>query len=241
MARRRIVFVDDDQAEVDAFVRLYDGTQFEVIPVTASDPSDGFARVVKALNGASPSLFVLDMYFPRSSKLPTGFGGLPAEDLQSITSGIDETRRAVDSLYASINQAPENGKRLLREAHAVVHRARALLDTWCRQLGQSPQGGLDLLVELVGTYPNVPAVFYSRKATLRDAKQAFAAGALDVLSKPDPSLESSQAAELANHFQAYMEFKPPSFLTKWVKKMGSKVGWNFGGPVAEVSAELERK
>lgn len=241
MKKRRIVFVDDDPTEVATFMRLYHGSQFDVIPVTAENPHDGFTSVVKALRESSPSLFVLDLYFPRSRKVPTGFGGLPEEDFQSITSGVSETRRALDSLDVSIKQAPNDGQRLLREAHAVVHRSRELLDRWCHELGQSPQGGLDLLKALNGKYPNVPAVFYSRKATLRDAKQALAAGALDVVSKPDASLESSQAAKLVSDFQAYAEFKPPSFLAKWVKKVGFKVGWTSSGPVAEVSAELERE
>lgn len=241
MKKRRIVFVDDDPTEVATFMRLYHGSQFEVIPVTAGNPHDGLKSVVEALGESRPSLFVLDLYFPRSRDVPTGFGGLSEEDLQSITSGVGETRQAVDSLDALIKQAPDDGQRLLKEAHAVVHRSRELLDRWCHELGQSPQGGLDLLKALQGKYPNVPAVFYSRKATLRDAKQAFAAGALDVVSKPDASLESSQAAKLAHDFQAYAEFKPPSYLAKWVKSVGIKVGWTPIGPVGEVSAKLERE
>ena len=240
MTKRRIVFVDDDHTEVDTFVRLFNGPQFEVIPVTARDPSDGFERVVAALEGSLPSLFVLDLYFPRSRKYPTGFGNLPAEGLQSVTSGVSETRRALDSLGASLEEAPDDGKRLLREAHAVVHRARTLLDRWCKELGQSPDGGLDLLKALEGEYPRVPAVFYSRKATLQDAKQALAAGALDVLSKPDASLEFSQAAKLADDFQRYADSEPPTFLAKWAKKVGFRIGWR-SGPVAEVSVELEKK
>ncbi len=241
MTKRSIVFVDDDPAEIATFMRLYGGSQFEVIPVVGANPADGLARVLNAVGDSCPSLFVLDLYFPRATNGPTGFGGLAAGDFERITSGIGETRQALDALEDSVQQAPGDGKRLLREAHSVVHRSRALLDRWCDELGQSPQGGFDLLQKLQLHYPDVPALFYSRKATLADAKEAFALGALDILSKPDASLESSQATRIAAQFRAYADFKPPSFLEKWVKKVGFKVGLTPSGPVAEVTAELERK
>jgi len=51
-------------------------------------------------------------------------------------------------------------------------------------LGQSPAGGIALMRLLRKQYPTVPAVFYSRKATVVDVKAALDAGALDVLIKP---------------------------------------------------------
>lgn len=240
MAKKQIVFVDDDPTEVSTFMKLYDGTHFEVVPVTASDPHGGFISVVNKLGKNHPDLFVLDLYFPISNNVPTGFDGLSQQEFKNVTSAIVETRDALDSLDGSVKEAPHDGKRLLREAHTVVHRSRLLLDRWCTELGQSPQGGLNLLQELHEKYPDVPAVFYSRKATLRDAKEALAAGALDVVSKPDSSLESSQATKIAGAFQEYAEYKPPSFLAKWLKRVGVKIGFTPSGPTVEVSAEISR-
>jgi DNA-binding response OmpR family regulator len=71
-----------------------------------------------------------------------------------------------------------------------------MLRHWCDVLGQSPSGGIALMRVLREQYPTVPAVFYSRKATVVDVKAALDAGALDVLIKPHHSLEDAEAPRL---------------------------------------------
>ena len=67
-------------------------------------------------------------------------------------------------------------------------------------------------------------VFYSRKATLQDAKAALAAGALDVLAKPASSREQAEVPNIAGDFLTYCRSQPPAFLVSWLKKAGSRMG-----------------
>jgi hypothetical protein len=57
-------------------------------------------------------------------------------------------------------------------------------------------------------------VFYSRKATLDDAKQALAAGALDVVLKPEPSEEARKREAIAGAFSEYCQALPPDYLRR---------------------------
>src|SRR5215468_3938260 len=77
-------------------------------------------------------------------------------------------------------------------------------------LGQSPAGGIALMRLLRKQYPTVPAVFYSRKATVVDVKAALDAGALDVLIKPHRSLEDAEAPRFREVLTAYCEGHGPA-------------------------------
>src|SRR5215471_12469850 len=65
-------------------------------------------------------------------------------------------------------------------------------------------------------YPTVPAVFYSRKATVVDVKAALDAGALDVLIKPHRSLEDAEAPRFREVLTAYCEGHGPG----WRRPLG---------------------
>ena len=83
-------------------------------------------------------------------------------------------------------------------------------------LGQSPAGGIALMRLLRKQYPTVPAVFYSRKATVVDVKAALDAGALDVLIKPHRSLEDAEAPRFREVLTAYCEGHGPG----WRRPLG---------------------
>ena len=176
---KHICFIDDDPDEIATFERLYDGVIFSVTSILAQDASHAIAKVDKALGRVIPDLFVLDLYFPLSADSPKSLS-----DAAGTTQDLDRLNDGIQELKSLLKASPAEGKQLLRLAHALVNRSRRLLDHWCKQLNQSPQGGIELIRRLRTSFPRVPKVFYSRKATLQDAKEAIAEGALDVLSKP---------------------------------------------------------
>lgn len=236
---KHLCFIDDDPDEITTFKRLFDGAVFTITSILAQDAANAIGQMDRSLKGAIPDLFVLDLYFPLSSDSPQGFDQLSQSDMTTATQEIADIHSAVKELEATLKATPEEGKKLLREAHAVLHRSRKLLDDWCEQLNQSPAGGIQLIKQLDAQFPKVPKVFYSRKATLQNAKEALAAGALDVLAKPDQSLENTQKTELARHFLAYCNHEMPSYLSKWITKIRGVIGINRTGPYAEVSVEKD--
>jgi CheY-like chemotaxis protein len=237
MQRRHLLFIDDDPHEVETFKRLYKGGQFHVTAIDARDPHEAARKVRKALNGSVPSLFVLDLYFPLSKSAPTGFD--EPRTHKKVANGLRDIDQALGDLRASLKDSPADGKLLLQGAWSVVQRSRELLDDWCKRLGQSPRGGIDLLQALHKMYPRVPAVFYSRKASLADAKAALAAGALDIVPKPDAAVEVKRSAEIAEAFVQYAQCKPPRFIVRYLKRFGARIGIGKDGPTGEVWAEWE--
>lgn len=201
----RIVFVDDDPDEIDAFIDLTKGSSFEVVAVCAQTPGEALDAVAKAVGKNIPCLFVLDLYFPKSGDSPTGFRDLTAAREREVWRPVSELSEAVGQLERAFHDHPDKGKMLLREANEVTRAARRVLDTWCWHLDQSPRGGLELLRNLreSSLFAEIPAVFYSRKATLRDAKDALEKGALDVISKLDRRATKDDKRNLLRMFEAY--------------------------------------
>jgi len=102
-----------------------------------------------------------------------------------------------------------SGKDLLRAGSDLVYWSQAMLHNWCDVLGQSPSGGIALMELVKKKYPNVPVVFYSRKATMRDMKVALSAGAHDVLLKPHRSLEAAEAVAIRDTLADYCQGRSP--------------------------------
>ena len=212
-ASHHIVFVDDDPHEIGTFRRLFEA-RFRVSTVEARSPEAGLETAVATVGEAAVDLFVLDMYYPGGADAPTGFDAISARESAAQRLTLDALGAAATCLRDRFDADPADGKALLRQAHALVHRSRVVLDAWCAALDQSADGGIRLLQLLETRWPGVPKVFYSRKATLEDAKRCLAAGALDVLLKPDPSLEQEQARALAETFTEYCQGRSPAYLSR---------------------------
>lgn len=232
MAKLHLAFIDDDDKEVSLFRDLYKG-RFAVS--AASDPRVEIAitRLKEELKGAVPNLFVLDLYFPIGKTFRSGFTDLQPSDLAKVRNPLHDLKKTVRKLGSDFARSAGNGTELLRSAHSVVRRAEQLMKAWCDELGQGPAGGLELLKQLKNDYPKVPKVFYSAKARLEDAKDALAAGALDVIAKAD---EKSQARHIGDRFEQYTKWQPPVFIIRWLNSFGVKVGWTPAGPTFEISA-----
>jgi CheY-like chemotaxis protein len=167
---RRLVFIDDDPAELEDFARIVEG-DYDYTAVHWPDESP------KLFNGIpSPDVLVSDLYLPPRS----GDTSPTAADRDAAV------RRAkkVAELFSGLYEDPSwDDKRRLRETMKAIDESYATLKLQWSALGQSPDHGVILLKELKGRYPGVPLVFYSRKITPEDVVRVLQAGAVDAVRK----------------------------------------------------------
>ncbi|MCP4609864.1 MAG: hypothetical protein GY845_14240 [Planctomycetes bacterium] len=145
----RICFVDDDEKfEIPLFCDVF-GKAFDII--AASDYVELKSQIDSRENW-KPDLFVLDLYFPSGPENREAIKALRAEPL-SVTNDNAEIRTAYTNYLRAQN------------------RLAGVLDAW----KQNPDGGLKLAENVAVDYPDVPIVFYSRKATFEDVVRCMAA------------------------------------------------------------------
>ena len=146
---QRICFIDDDgEFEIPLFANVF-GDYYDIIAETEYEA----AQAEFAARGQwRPDLFVLDMYFPMGSP----------DDSAIDTLRTTRCRYADDD--AQIRAAYTNFLTAQSRLHQV-------LDAW----RQTPRGGLALARRITDDYPDVPIVFYSRKATFEDIVRCLAA------------------------------------------------------------------
>ena len=145
----RICFVDDDEKfEIPLFCDVF-GEAFDII--AASDYVELKSQIDSRENW-KPDLFVLDLYFPSG----------PAN------------REAIEALRAE-PLFVENDNAEIRTAYRNYLRAKTRLAGVLNAWKQNANGGLILAEKVVADYPDVPIVFYSRKATLEDVVRCMAA------------------------------------------------------------------
>ncbi len=145
----RICFIDDDEEfEIPLFCDVF-GEVFDIIA------ANNFAELKSQFDSREswkPDLFVLDLYFPSGPSNIEAIKALRAEPLL-----MEKDNAEIRTAY--INYIRAQG-RLAR-----------VLDAW----KQNANGGLILAEKVVADYPDVPIVFYSRKATLEDVVRCMAA------------------------------------------------------------------
>ena len=166
----RICFVDDDEEfEIPLFCDVF-GEAFDII--AASDYAELKSQIDSRENW-KPDLFVLDLYFPSG----------PAN------------REAVEALKTE-PLFVENDNAEIRTAYRNYLRAKArlagVLDAW----KQNANGGLILAEKVVADYPDVPIVFYSRKATLEDVVRCMAARNVWSVERKPTGKDSADTIEL---------------------------------------------
>jgi len=166
----RICFVDDDEEfEIPLFCDVF-GEDFDIVATT------NYAELKSQINSRkdwTPDLFVLDLYFPSG----------PAN------------REAVEALRAE-PLFVENDNAEIRTAYRNYLRAKTrlagVLDAW----KQNANGGLILAEKVVADYPDVPIVFYSRKATLEDVVRCMATKNVWSVEKKPTGKDSADTIEL---------------------------------------------
>ncbi len=166
----RICFVDDDEEfEIPLFCDVF-GEAFDII--AASDYAE-LKSQIDSREKWKPDLFVLDLYFPSG----------PAN------------REAVEALRAD-TLFVENDNAEIRTAYRNYLKAKARLAGVLVAWKQNANGGLILAEKIVVDYPDVPIVFYSRKATLEDVVRCMAARNIWSVEKKPTGKDSADTIEL---------------------------------------------
>ncbi len=165
-----ICFIDDyEEFEIPLFCDVF-GEAFDIIAAS------NYAKLKSHIDSREdwkPDLFVLDLYFPSG----------PAN------------REAIEALRAE-PLFVENDNAEIRTAYGNYLRAKArlagVLDAW----KQNANGGLILAEKVVVDYPDVPIVFYSRKATLEDVVRCMAARNVWSVERKPTGKDSADTIEL---------------------------------------------
>jgi len=139
----RICFIDDGESFE---IPLFRETFREAFDIVAATDFAGVKSQINTRRDWAPDLFILDLYFPCGPANNNRIKALRAEPLSL-----------------------EHDKAEIRAAHRNYLRARARLHSVLDAWNQNVNGGLEIAESIAADYPKVPIVFYSRKATLKDA------------------------------------------------------------------------
>jgi hypothetical protein len=151
------------------------------------------------------------MLFPMTTDQPAGFTSDTSPEARLHLGRVMTATQELEAMFIDDELLGRSGKELLRAGSDLVFWSQQMLRHWCDVLGQSPSGGIALMGLLRGKFPEVPTVFYSRKATVGDVKLALAAGALHVLIKPHRSVENSEAVRLRDILASYCQGSVPEW------------------------------
>lgn len=165
----RLVFIDDDQTELEAFRRIV-GDDYDYIAVHWP------AESAKLFSDLGPDIFVSNLYLPPRSgdTTPT------AAQRKAAEKAAEDVAAHFSRLFADPSG---NDKARLQETMKAIGEAYDMLKLQWAALGQSPDHGVWLLGEMKTRYPEVPFVFYSRKITPEDVIRVLQAGAVDAIRK----------------------------------------------------------
>ncbi|MCJ7685092.1 MAG: hypothetical protein MUO68_12445 [Desulfobacteraceae bacterium] len=170
-----ICFIDDSEFE-------HDLVQYEIAP---SAPELEFVQAhtfdeAKDLLAATiPSLFLLDLWGQDKDVVDPYL--TPMDELKKKTTDfptIDQVYGGLDSFEGDINNE------FLKRLFGIVDCWRKLFEDACDRIGQNRKYGLFNLRQARLYYPQIPAVFYTRKSLINDAVAIFKAGADGLFVKP---------------------------------------------------------
>ena len=170
-----IVFIDDSKFE-------HDMVREEVAPCAPDYEfvhTTTFEEAMKVLGKRVPALFLLDLWgqdeavqepFITSKKeLEKKIAGFP---------NLDQVYKDLDSFEGDVHNE------YLKRLFSIVDSWRSLFETVCDRIGQNRKYGLSNLRQVRAHYPDVPAVFYTRKSLINDAVAMLNAGADGLYIKP---------------------------------------------------------
>lgn len=166
----QVCFIDDDREFEIALFRDVFADVFDTVLATS------YAELKSQVASRSdwqPDLFVLDLYFPSSSP----------------------DQAAIEALKTSPLTA-ENDNAEIRPAYRNYLKARDRLQKVLGAHKQGPAGGLELAKKVASDHPEVPIVFYSRKATIEDVIRCMAAENVWGVERKPTGKDKAQTVEL---------------------------------------------
>jgi len=200
-----ICFVDDSKFEHDLM-------RHEIAPCVPDlefIQAYTFEETMGKLGSKAPALFLLDLWGQDESvvepclstkkELEEKVANFPK--LDQVYEGLDDFRGDVNNEY-------------LKRLFTIVDCWRSLFLEVCSRIGQNGKYGLSNLRLARVQYPDIPAVFYTRKSLINDAVAMFKAGADGLFIKPSGRndaetrrLTREYAPKLADELKQIIESK----------------------------------
>ncbi len=170
-----ICFIDDSEFE-------HDLVRYEIAPYAPGlefVQAYTFDEAKDLLAATIPSLFLLDLWGQDKDVLEPYL--TPMEELRRKTADFPK----LGQVYGGLNsfQGDINNE-FLKRLFSIVDCWRKLFKDACDQIGQNRKYGLFNLRQVRLYYPQIPAVFYTRKSLINDAVAMFKAGADGLFIKP---------------------------------------------------------
>jgi DNA-binding NarL/FixJ family response regulator len=172
-----------------------------------------FEETTAKLSARAPVLFLLDLWGKDESVVTPRIAS--KEDLEMQVAKIP----TVNQIYDGLDEfGGDVANEYLKRLFAIVDGWRSMFEGICAQVGQSRQYGLTNLQKARNHYPDVPAVFYTRKSLISDAVAVFKAGADGLFIKPTGAndretrrLTSAYAPQLIKELKQIIAFKAKQF------------------------------
>ena len=170
-----ICFIDDSNFE-------HDLVRYEIAPCAPNFQfvqAYTFGEAKTLLGNAVPSLFLLDLW--GQDETVTNPHVTPMEDVRGKIAGFP----SLEGVYAGLDDFKGDvNNEYLKRFFAIVDSWRSLFEEVCDKIGQNRKYGLSNLHQVRKHYPEVPAVFYTRKSLISDAVAMFKAHADGLFIKP---------------------------------------------------------
>ena len=162
-------------------------------------------------------------------------------DPQAVLGQLEERRlRAnlfvLDLYFAKGKGSSEEERNRMVALKAEVDRAQRKLTDFLGSIGQSREGGLEIMRYIRENYPTTPVVFYTRKGTLSDGVACLDAGADGICPKAAPANFDPSGDRLAQILQATREhqdvlarrFRGTASTSNFIRKLIriTKLIWN---------------
>ena len=170
-----ICFIDDSNFEHDLVKR-------EIAPCAPDFQfvqAYTFDEAKTLLKNAVPALFLLDLW--GQDETVTTPLITPMEDVRDKIADFP----CLEDVYADLDKvAGDVNNEYLKRFFSIVDSWRSLFEGVCNRIGQNRKYGLLNLEQTRKHYPEIPAVFYTRKSLISDAVAMFKAGADGLFIKP---------------------------------------------------------
>ncbi len=170
-----ICFIDDSNFE-------HDLVKHEIAPCAPDFQfvqAYTFDEAKTLLKNAVPALFLLDLW--GQDETVTSPRITPMKEVQKKIADFP----CLEDVYAGLdNIAGDVNNEYLKRFFSIVDSWRSLFEGVCNKIGQNRKYGLSNLEQTRKYYPEIPAVFYTRKSLISDAVAMFKAGADGLFIKP---------------------------------------------------------
>jgi hypothetical protein len=139
--RHHVMFIEDDEAEIATFRRLYEGDQFELTGLCVQFPRSIWPELTRALGDRVPDLFVLDLFFLLSAIRPAASRPTPSTARGTHLARVLRAAEELEGMFLDESALAKSDKELLRAGAELVTGRNGMLRHWCDVLGQSSSGG----------------------------------------------------------------------------------------------------